>query len=64
MKSESKIVTGERKYNGEKGASSIEYVVLAAMIIAVLVVTISLLGDNTRGLFETTRDAIDDNFPR
>lgn len=53
-----------RDPRGERGASSIEYVVLAALIIAVLVITISLVGGKTRGLFEKTEDAVEESFPR
>jgi len=39
-------------FRDEAGASAVEYAILAASIIAVLVLTILVLGQKTNGLFE------------
>jgi Flp pilus assembly pilin Flp len=38
---------------GESGATSVEYVVIISLIIAVCIVAISLLGGKVEGLFST-----------
>lgn len=40
-----------RLFQDERGASSVEYAVLAALIIAVCVIAIAALGNRTHGLF-------------
>jgi pilus assembly protein Flp/PilA len=46
-----KLVAALRK--SEKGATAVEYGVLIALIIAVLVVTIGLIGDKLLAAFQT-----------
>lgn len=49
----------ERFVFDEEGASALEYAILAAMIIAVLVLTIAALGGKTQGLFQRVIDIWD-----
>ena len=50
------IMELEKFYLDEDGASAVEYAVLAASIIAVLVLTILVLGGKTKGLYEMVSD--------
>lgn len=44
--------TWRRLLRDETGASSVEYAILGALIIAVCVIAIALLGEQTKELFE------------
>ena len=44
----------------ERGATAIEYGLLAALIAAVIIITVAALGTNLTSLFETLADALGD----
>ena len=46
------------KFQDERGATAVEYAIMAALIAAVIVTTVSTVGTKTNGLFEQVRDAI------
>lgn len=46
----------------ERGATAIEYGLLAALIAGVIIITVSMLGANLTSLFDTLADAIGDSL--
>ncbi len=43
----------------ERGSAAVEYAIVGALVAAVLVVTVAVLGGRVRGLFCTVADALD-----
>jgi pilus assembly protein Flp/PilA len=48
--------------HNERGATAIEYGLLAALIAAVIIITVSMLGTNLTSLFDTLADALGDSL--
>ena len=48
--------------SNERGATAIEYGLLAALIAAVIIITVSLLGTNLSTLFESIADTLGDSL--
>ncbi|MEN8135425.1 MAG: Flp family type IVb pilin [Thermodesulfobacteriota bacterium] len=49
-----------KRTNTEKGATAVEYVVIVALIIGVLIVTIAIFGDQVQGLYNHTDQKLTD----
>jgi len=47
-------------YSNEDGATAIEYGLIAALIVIVIIASITLVGGDVQGLFESTEDDVTD----
>ena len=47
-------------YSNEDGATAIEYGLIAALIVIVIIASIALVGGDVQGLFESTEDDVTD----
>jgi len=47
-------------YSNEGGATAIEYGLIAALIVIVIIASIALVGGDVQGLFESTEDDVTD----
>ena len=52
------VVTHMRATQNEDGATAVEYGLMVALIAAVIVATVALLGDEIQAAFQTVLDAI------
>lgn len=52
------VVTHMRAMRNEDGATAVEYGLMVALIAAVIVATVALLGDEIQAAFQTVLDAI------
>jgi pilus assembly protein Flp/PilA len=53
--------TGRKAEAQERGATAVEYGMLVALIAAVIIATVVILGGQIREAFETITGALDDN---
>ena len=52
------VVTRALEMRSERGATAVEYGLMVALIAAVIVATVALLGDEILGAFQTVLDEI------
>ena len=52
------VVTRALEMRSERGATAVEYGLMVALIAAVIVATVALLGDEIHGAFETVLEEI------
>ena len=52
------IETTKRFMQDEEGATAVEYGIMVALIAAVIIAAVRILGTSTQGSFETVNDAL------
>ena len=53
-----KWVTARMNLKSERGATAVEYGLMVALIAAVIIVAVALLGNNTKAAFQCTADSV------
>lgn len=51
-------VTARMNLKSERGATAVEYGLMVALIAAVIIIAVAVLGRNTRDAFQCTADAV------